>query len=134
MKVSFIWFDMGYTLVYMQRELTYQQVLRAYGHDVSIEDLEREFHLTDKLFMREYPGIFLKDRGVYMPWFLGILNFRLGISLDVCKVDDHWHGIQKEVENSGTLITPNVIHCTGSRTSRCVISCQYQPLRKKRAC
>lgn len=99
MKVSFIWFDMGYTLVYMQRELTYQQVLKAFGHDVSIEDLEREFHLTDKLFMREYPGVFLKDRGVYMPWYLGILNYRLGISLDVCKVDDHWHAIQKEVEN-----------------------------------
>jgi putative hydrolase of the HAD superfamily len=90
---------MGYTLVYMQRELTYQQVLKAFGHDVSIEDLEREFHLTDKLFMRAYPGVFLKERGVYMPWFLGILNYRLGISLDVCKVDDHWHAIQKEVEN-----------------------------------
>lgn len=99
MKVSFIWFDMGYTLVYMQREMTYQETLRAFGHDVSIEDLEREFHLTDKLFMREYPGVFLKARGVYMPWFLGILNYRLGFSLDVCKVDEHWHGIQKEVEN-----------------------------------
>lgn len=99
MKVSFIWFDMGYTLVYMQREMTYQEALRAFGHDVSIEDLEREFHLTDKLFMREYPGVFLKARRVYMPWFLGILNYRLGISLDVCQLDAHWHGIQKEVEN-----------------------------------
>lgn len=99
MKVSFIWFDMGYTLLYMQRETTYQQALEAFGHNVSIEDLEREFHLTDKLFMREYPGVFLKPRGVFMPWFLGILNFRLGLSLDVCKLDGHWHGIQKEVEN-----------------------------------
>jgi putative hydrolase of the HAD superfamily len=99
LKSPFIWFDMGYTLVYMQRERTYRQALRHFGHDISIEDLEREFHLTDKLFMREYPGVFLKPRGVYMPWFLGTLNYRLGISVDVCKIDKHWHGIQREVEN-----------------------------------
>jgi putative hydrolase of the HAD superfamily len=83
----------------MQREATYQQALAAFGHKVSIENLEREFHLTDKLFMREYPGIFLNDRRNYMPWFLGILNYRLGLSMDVCKLDDHWHVIQREVEN-----------------------------------
>jgi len=90
---------MGYTLFYMQRETTYRQALRDFGHDVSLEDLEREFHLTDKLFMRTYPGVFLKPRGVYMPWFLGILNYRLGVSLDVCRLDAHWHGIQNEVKN-----------------------------------
>ena len=99
MSVSFIWFDMGYTLVYMQREATYQQALQKFSVDVSIEDLEKEFHVTDKLFMREYPGVFLNERGVYMPWFLGILNYRLGIRLDVCKLDAVWHGIQMEVEN-----------------------------------
>jgi putative hydrolase of the HAD superfamily len=99
MKASFIWFDIGYTLLYMQREATYRQALADFGCEVSIEKLEREFHLTDKLFMREYPGIFLNDRGSYMPWFLGTLNYRLGFSLDVCKIDAHWHGIQREVEN-----------------------------------
>ena len=99
MSVSYIWFDMGYTLVYMQRESTYQQALKKFGIDASLADLEREFHITDKQFMRNYPGVFLNERGVYMPWFLGILNYRLGIRLDVCKLDSVWHGIQKEVEN-----------------------------------
>ena len=67
MNVSFVWFDIGYTLLYMQRETTYQQALRKLGVDVPLEDIEREFHLTDKLFMREYPGIFLKPREVFMP-------------------------------------------------------------------
>ena len=99
MSVSFIWFDMGYTLVYMQREATYQQALKKFGVDTSIEDLEKEFHLTDKLFMREYPGVFLNERGVYMPWFLGKMNYSLGIRLDVCRLDAVWHGIQVEIEN-----------------------------------
>lgn len=99
MSVSYIWFDMGYTLVYMQREFTYQQALQKFGIDVSISKLEREFHVTDKLFMREYPGVFLNERGVYMPWFLGTMNYGLDIRLDVCELDSVWHGIQKEVEN-----------------------------------
>ena len=64
MKISYIWFDIGYTLLYMQREITYQQVLKEYGAEVSLEKLEKYFHLTDKLFMREYQGVFLKERGV----------------------------------------------------------------------
>ena len=34
-----------------------------------------------------------------MPWFLGMMNYGLGVRLDVCKLDSVWHGIQKEVEN-----------------------------------
>ncbi len=99
MSVSYIWFDMGYTLVYMQREITYQLALKKLDVSVSLEDLEKEFHITDKQFMREFPGVFLNERGVFMPWFLGILNYRLKIRLDVCRLDSVWHGIQKEVEN-----------------------------------
>ena len=83
MKVSFVWFDIGYTLLYMQREVTYRQALKDFGVEVSLEDIERAFHLTDKLFMREYPGIFLKPRKMYMPSYLGIMNYRLGVDLDV---------------------------------------------------
>ncbi|UCF92213.1 MAG: HAD-IA family hydrolase [Desulfobacterales bacterium] len=99
MKLSFIWFDMGYTLLYMQRESTFQQALQKFGVAVALEDLEREFHLTDKLFMREYPGVFLKDRKTYMPWYLGTLNHRLGLSLNVCEVDACWEKIKAQVEN-----------------------------------
>jgi putative hydrolase of the HAD superfamily len=40
----------------MQRETTYQQALKNFGIDVPLADIEKEFHLTDKLFMREYPS------------------------------------------------------------------------------
>ncbi len=99
MSVSFIWFDVGYTLLYMQREKTYQQALRESGLEVLLDDIEREFHLTDKLFMREYPGIFLKSRQEYMPKYLGILNDRLGLDLDVSDLDSRWETIKRNTAN-----------------------------------
>ncbi len=102
MKISHIWFDIGYTLLRMKREITYRQALKKFNEDFPIEMLEKEFHWVDKLFMREYPGAFLKARGVYMPWFLGVLNYRLGISLDVSAVDKYWEKIQNETEDYWT--------------------------------
>ncbi len=99
MKASFIWFDMGYTLVYMQRETTYQQALLDFGIDIPIEVIEKEFHLTDKQFMKEYPGIFLKNRDVYMPWYLGTMNYRLGLSLNLCEIDALWKEIKEKTGN-----------------------------------
>ena len=98
MTVSFVWFDIGYTLLYMQREVTYKQALKEFGHKVALEDIEREFHLTDKLFMREYPGIFLEPRKVFMPSYLGIMNYRLGLSLDVCELDACWEEIKQNTD------------------------------------
>ncbi len=99
MTVLFVWFDVGYTLLYMQRETTYRQALKDFGHKISLVDIEREFHLTDKLFMREYPGIFLKDRADYMPQYLRILNERLGLKVDVSKLDLRWEEIKKNTAN-----------------------------------
>lgn len=99
MKVSFVWFDMGYTLLYMQRETTYQQALRDFGVHAPIDVIEKEFHLTDKLFMREYPGIFLKSRDAYMPWFLGIMNYRLGLHLNLYEIDAHWEEIKRKTKD-----------------------------------
>ncbi len=90
MPVSFVWFDIGYTLLYMRREETYRQALEEQGIQVSQEELERAFHLTDKLFMREYPGMFGKDRPAVVPWYLGVLNYRLGHRLDVCATAASW--------------------------------------------
>ena len=98
MTVSYVWFDIGYTLLYMQREVTYRQALKEFGQQVALADIEREFHLTDKLFMREYPGIFLKPRKVYMPTYLGIMNYRLGLSLDVCELDARWEEIKENTD------------------------------------
>lgn len=99
MAVSFIWFDMGYTLLYMQRETTYQQALRNFGIEIPLENIEKEFHLTDKLFMREYPGFFLTPREAFMPSYLGIMNYRLGISLNVCELDTYWETLKAGMDN-----------------------------------
>lgn len=95
--VSFVWFDIGYTLLYMQRETTYAEALRRFGHEVPLEAIRRAFHLTDKRFMREHPGVFLKPREVYMPWYLGEMNHGLGVSVDVCALDACWEEIKRTV-------------------------------------
>lgn len=85
MKITFIWFDLGYTLLYQAREQPYREVLAELGHDIALDRLEREYHLADKLFMREYPGVFGRDPDTFAPWFLGVLNHRLGIRTDLCR-------------------------------------------------
>lgn len=99
MAISFIWFDMGYTLLYMQRETTYQQALRNFDIKMPLADIEKEFHLTDKLFMREYPGFFLEPREVFMPAYLGIMNYRLGISVKVCELDTYWETLKAAMDD-----------------------------------
>ncbi len=99
MRKSFIWFDIGYTLVYMQREATYRRALRQFGVEADLEDIRLQFHLTDKLFMREYPGIFLQPVDTYMPAYLGLMNFRLGIQLDVCRLHACWEDIKAGVDD-----------------------------------
>lgn len=85
MAITFIWFDLGYTLLYQEREEAYREVLAELGHAFTRERLEREYHLADKLFMREYPGVFGRDPDTFAPWFLGVLNHRLGIRTDLCR-------------------------------------------------
>ena len=99
MPVSFVWFDLGYTLVYMQRETTYQQALKNFGIDVALEDIEKEFHLTDKLFMREYPGFFLEPREVFMPAYLGLVNYHLGVRVNVCELNADWETIKSKIDD-----------------------------------
>ena len=99
LNISFVWFDIGYTLLYMQRETTYQQALQEFGIDVPLADLEKEFHLTDKLFMREYPGFFLQPREVFMPAYLGIMNYHLGLYLNLCELDTCWEAIKMDLDN-----------------------------------
>jgi putative hydrolase of the HAD superfamily len=83
--ITFIWFDLGYTLLFQTREPAYREVLAELGHEVPLDRLEREYHLADKLFMREYPGVFGRDPETFVPWFLGVLNHRLGIRTDLCR-------------------------------------------------
>ncbi|GIP21899.1 HAD family hydrolase [Paenibacillus sp. J22TS3] len=83
MKKSFIWFDLGYTLVYQQREAVYQQFLLEQGIDLPLEEIERAYHLTDKLFMRQYPGALGKEMTTFYAWYIGVLNYTLGLHFNL---------------------------------------------------
>ncbi len=80
MQTSYIWFDLGYTLVYQEREKEYQQFWLEQGIELSLEDIEEAYHLTDKLFMREYPGALGKQIHTYMPgmWACSIIRWASG--------------------------------------------------------
>jgi hypothetical protein len=54
--IEFIWFDLGYTLLYKKREEAYRAVLADFGVEASVSDIARAFHLADKKFMREFPA------------------------------------------------------------------------------
>jgi putative hydrolase of the HAD superfamily len=97
--ITFIWFDLGYTLLYQTREAAYREVLAELGHEFPLERLEREYHLADKLFMREYPGVFGQDPGTFAPWFLGVLNHRLGIRTDLCRT---WRRLKQVLADDHT--------------------------------
>ena len=93
-KITFLWFDIGYTLLYNLREPTYCQVLKEFGADITESDLVHAFHWVDKVFMREYPGVLGKDPRTYSPWYLGVLNYHLGLRLNLCKVFLRWRELQ----------------------------------------
>ncbi|MEQ6388024.1 HAD-IA family hydrolase [Bacillaceae bacterium S4-13-58] len=80
-SVNFIWFDLGYTLVYMERETHYQQVLKDYNVEMSMEEITLAFHLADKFFMREHPGVLGKKDGNCTEHYHRILHGYLGIDV-----------------------------------------------------
>jgi len=98
-KITFIWFDLGYTLLYWTFARSYQAVLAEMGHDVGRDPVERAYHLADKLFMRDYPGTFGKEPDTFAPWFLGVLNHRLGIRTDLCA---SWRRLKEVLANDHT--------------------------------
>ncbi|MBI9106300.1 MAG: HAD-IA family hydrolase [Spirochaetales bacterium] len=85
-----IWFDLGYTLLYLNRESAYQKALKEYGIELSMKEISRGFHFMDKLFMREYRGYFGGPREFYMPWYIGRLNMFLGVKLDITMIFTRW--------------------------------------------
>jgi putative hydrolase of the HAD superfamily len=98
MPVSFLWFDIGYTLLHMRREPAYQKALGELGYQFDLDTLRLAFHLADKYFMREFPGVFGNGRYSPSPWFLGMLNYRLGVHADLCALASRWHELQREFQ------------------------------------
>lgn len=84
--IQYLWFDLGYTLVKINREEVYQRTLEHFGVRKSLEDIALAYHLTDKLFMREYQGILGKDSRVFLPWYIGTLNYNLQLALPLEEV------------------------------------------------
>ncbi|GGG03670.1 haloacid dehalogenase [Paenibacillus albidus] len=81
--IEYLWFDLGYTLVKTDREEVYQDTLKVFQINKSRAEITLAYHRTDKLFMREYQGVLGKDGRVYQPWYIGCLNYFLGVSLPI---------------------------------------------------
>lgn len=76
-------FDLGYTLITTDRELTLQKQLRHMGIDVSIGEIDRAYHFVDKYFMREFPGKLGKDPRDFMEEYLCTLLDHMGLPIGV---------------------------------------------------
>ncbi|MBN1836848.1 MAG: HAD-IA family hydrolase, partial [Spirochaetales bacterium] len=98
MPVRYVWFDLGYTLIYMQRELTYGKALKELGYDIPAETLAETFHFVDKYFMREFPGVFGNFVYSPMPWYIGVANYRLGVRANLCDLASRWMELQRETK------------------------------------
>ncbi|MBJ6360114.1 HAD family hydrolase [Paenibacillus sp. GCM10012307] len=96
MNKSYAWFDLGYTLVYLPREQGFQQWLQEKGIHRDIGQIERAYHLTDKLFMRQYPGVLGKAQETFFPWYLGLLNYELGVHVGLHEQHQRLTAIGKE--------------------------------------
>jgi putative hydrolase of the HAD superfamily len=87
---DFVWFDLGYTLLHTKREKQFRAVLAHFDIDRSEEDIGRAFHMVDKLFMREYPGVLGKPAESFMPWYMGFVCHNLAIEGDILRICVRW--------------------------------------------
>lgn len=83
MNYRCVWFDLGLTLVQRPVAASYQQVLAACGAIREKAQIERAFYLADKTFMRQYPHVLGGDGAAYFAWYLGLVNYHLGLQLDL---------------------------------------------------
>ena len=87
MNLKWVWFDLGYTLVYLKRESHFQNAIKALGIYREHKDIHYGFHLTDKLFMRDYKGYLAKERDEFMPLYMKKLFEFLHIKDDECNIN-----------------------------------------------
>ncbi|MDA3941449.1 MAG: HAD-IA family hydrolase [Spirochaetia bacterium] len=102
-KKKYIWFDLGYTLLGLKRDTLFQNMLEELGFSIPTDQIEKAFHLTDKLFMRMYPGVLGKKRSFYMPIYMGNMIYTLGIRTDICPLYETW---KKKLENPFKVWAP----------------------------
>ncbi|MDX9827425.1 MAG: HAD family hydrolase [Spirochaetia bacterium] len=90
MPVAFVWFDLGYTLLYNEREKLFDELLKSRGLARNESQIERAFHAIDKRFMREYPGLLGSPAKKFMPRYFSQLCEYLGIDGDLLSFLDQW--------------------------------------------
>ncbi len=89
--IDYIWFDLGYTLLYLKREDLFFKVMAPKVESLpSRETVTLAFHLADKLFMREYPGVLGSDKDTYIPWYFGFIFHYLKMKVNLCKFSEEW--------------------------------------------
>lgn len=85
MTIKYIWFDLGYTLVYSKREKRLQDILLKIDKYIDISEIEMAYHLTDKFFMREHRGLLCQAKEKFMPLYLEKLLDTLHVELNEMK-------------------------------------------------
>lgn len=77
---KYLWFDLGYTLVYVKREEHHQRKLAQSGIHLPLEKIELAYHLADKYFMRAFPGLLGQAHATYAEKYYQTLHQFLGIN------------------------------------------------------
>lgn len=117
MRYRCVWFDLGLTLVRIPVEKIYQRVLGEFGVRREAGEIKRAFYLADKSFMKNYPDVLGTDPANYMPWYLGLVNYQLGIALDLSAAYRAHQKARKEL-NAGWSVTPGAIELLSSLRQR----------------
>lgn len=97
MKYRFVWFDLGLTLVKSPADAVYQLVLKNFGVQRDVEEIARAVYITDKEFMRRYPHVLGSEPQKFLPWYLGVLNFNLGIGLNLEEVYHEFVNVRQQI-------------------------------------
>ncbi len=85
MKYICIWFDLGHTLIKPTIGTRYRQVLSGQGIHKELTEIDRAFYLANKSFMRDYPHVLETAPEFHMPWYLGVVNYHLGVQVSLEK-------------------------------------------------
>lgn len=108
MRYHYVWFDLGMTLVEPSKSSLYQKVLKEFQIERTQNEIRKAYHLTDKLFMKEYPHVLGTDETCFMPWYIGHLNYFLDIQLNIVETYQRLKEVRK-VERAGWKLIPGAL-------------------------
>lgn len=92
MVLKYVFFDLGYTLVYTKREKIFRDIILTMDKNADIEEIKIAYHLADKFFMREHKGLLCKSKEEFMPHYLKklleILHMQADESILLSKINE----------------------------------------------